>query len=130
MWSRLFHVQQEGRHRQEDDRQDRAHHLLLLDLVVEHGVRGLVLAAQHLVAAEACQALRHRLLHRRGVGSGRELERHAVEGAVHVVGGGQRLVVDPEHAEAALVGHAPQAGEDELGRQRDAGHHQTCDGGR
>ena len=60
------------------------------------------------------------------VGAGRQLDRHPVERALHVVGGGERLLVDPEHAEAALVGHAPQAGEDELGRQCDTGHLQCA----
>ena len=60
------------------------------------------------------------------VGTRRQLHGNAVEGALHVVGGGQRLVVDPEDAETALVGHAPQAGEDVLGRQRHAGQHERA----
>jgi hypothetical protein len=49
----------------------------------------------------------------------REAHREVVEGVVQVVGGGQRVAIHPEDGEAALVRHAPQPGEDVLGRERD-----------
>ena len=49
---RRDHMQQEGGHRQEDRGQHRAQHLLLADLVVQHGVRHLVVAAVRRQSAE------------------------------------------------------------------------------
>ena len=56
----------------------------------------------------------------------REPQRHAVEGALHVPGGRQRVMVYPEHAKVALVRHASQPGEDVFGRQRNAGDAQRA----
>jgi hypothetical protein len=66
----------------------------------------------------------HRVDHRRLRGAGSELERDPVEGAFHVHGRRQFVLVDPEHAERAQVGHAKEAGEDVFGRQADAGDDQ------
>ena len=49
-----------------------------------------------------------------------------VERAGHVIGRSQRFGVDPENTEAALVGHAEEAGEDERRRQRHAAHDQRA----
>ena len=119
-------VEQERRHRQEDRRQHRAHHVLLLDFVGQHRVRGLVGATDRLAPAVGAQAQRqggdHLTLRR----PRREADRDAVERALHVERRLERLRVDPEDAEAALIGHAPQPGEDVLGRQRDALDHQRA----
>ena len=120
------HVQQKGRHRQEDRRQHRADHLLLADLVVQHRVGDLLGAAMRRLAAVRRQLARHFLGHVARRGLRRELERGAVPGAAHVHGGGQFLLVDPEHAERTQVRHAPEAGEDVLGRQGASGDPQQA----
>ncbi len=120
------HVEQERRDTEEDRWQQRAQHALLLDLVVEHRVRGLVGAAMRLPAPvgveHAGQAVDHRAL----VAVRRQLQRQMVECAGHVERRRQRLVVDPEDTEATLVGHAPQAGEDVFGRERHPRHQQRA----
>ncbi len=50
-------------------------------------------------------------------GTGAKAHCHLVECALHVVGGSQRLPVDPEDAEAALIGRTRHAREDVLGRE-------------
>ncbi len=119
-------IEQEGRNREENGRQHGAQHPLLLDLVVEHGVRGLVGAAVGFARAVDGQGTLQCIDHGALSSTGRELDGDAVEGAGHVVGRRQRLGVDPEHAEAAQVGHAEQAREDVVGRQRHAGHAQRA----
>ena len=61
--AREHHMQQKSRHGQKDGGQQGAHHALLLDLVVEHGVRCLVLAAAGVATAigrqQARQAIEH-----------------------------------------------------------------------
>ena len=113
-------VEQEGRHAEKDRRQHGAQHLLFLDLVGEHCVRRLVFTAVRFAATVARELRRQRIDDSALRRARRELHRHAVERAFHVVGGGQRFARHPEHADAAQVGHAHQPGEDVLGRQRDA----------
>jgi hypothetical protein len=121
--ARRHDVQQEGGHRQEDRRQDAAQQVLFADLVVQHRVRHLLDTAVRRNAAEGGELARGLLDHGGARGAGGELERDLVPCAFHVHRGRQLLLVDPEHAEGAQVGHAPQASEDVLGghgRARDA----------
>lgn len=53
---RYHHVEQERRHRQEDRRQHRAQDVLFLDLVLQHRVRGLILAVGFAAAVARDQA--------------------------------------------------------------------------
>ena len=124
--ARHHHVEQKGRHRQEDHRQHGAQHPLLLDLVVEHRVRGLLCTAVRLAPAVAGQQRTHLLRGRALAGPWRELDRQVVDRPLHVVRSGQRVVIDPEDAETAQVGHAKHAGEDVFGRQRSPHHHQRA----
>src|SRR5690606_34105637 len=111
-------VEQEGRHAEEDRRQYRAEDLLLPDLAIEDRMRNLVLATvglAHAVRLQPARQLRHDI----ALGcAGRELGRHLGERSIHVVGSGQGVAVDPEHAEATHVRMAAEAGEDVLGRER------------
>ena len=104
---RRDHVQQEGGHREEDRGQHRAQHLLLADLVVQHRVRHLVVAAVRRQSAEARELAAHGIHGRRVRHAGRELDRHAVERALHVQRRGELVGVEPEHAEGAHIGHPP-----------------------
>jgi hypothetical protein len=114
------HMEQKAGHGQEDAGQHRAQHALLLDFGVQDQVRHLQVTAVRTDAAigreQAVQGVDHRAL----AGTGCQPHRHLVEGARHVVGGCQRLAVDPEHTKAALVGRATHTGENVLGRQANA----------
>ena len=58
-------MQQKGCNGQKNGRQQGAHHALLLDLVIEHGVRCLVLAAPGIAAAIGRQQAREAIEHGR-----------------------------------------------------------------
>jgi hypothetical protein len=113
-------VQQESRHAEEDRRQDAAQQVLFADLVVEHGMRDLLEAAVRRNAAEGGELARGLLDDGGAGGIGRQPERGVGPGAFHVHRGGKLLLVDPEHAERAQVGHAPEPREDVLRRKRGA----------
>jgi len=97
------HVEQEGRHPQEDGREDGGRGLQLLELLGEEAVGELILAA---IGPRAAVGAEHRihavdhLLHR---GARGDAEGGVVEGARHVVGRGQGVAAHPEHAVALEV---------------------------
>ena len=113
----------------EEDRRQHRHHVgELVDLAHQEPVRDLILAR---VGADAAVGREQRIElgdHRLGRGAAQEREREVVEGAVEIVGGGQRLASHAEHAEALLVGHQ-RAGRhrvDVLGRERQADHRERA----
>ena len=65
--ARHHHVEQEGRDAEEDRRQHGAQHALLLDLVVEHRVRGLLVAAVRVAPAVGRRAVRVRRVDHRAL---------------------------------------------------------------
>ena len=58
------------------------------------------------------------------VGARHQRYHHIVEGSLKVEGGGQRLAIHPQHAEALVVGHhgPGYTKEDVFRRQGDADH--------
>ena len=114
------HIQQERRHRKKDHRHDAGHVSQLLDLVREEAIGNLVVTA---VGPQAAVVLGQQVETTNDFGLacfGHQRQRHVVERAVHVEGGGQRLVIHPEDAESQFVGKDVAGANliDVLGRQR------------
>ena len=116
------HVGQERSDGEEDDRQDGRRRPELLDLVHQEPVGDLVFAAESADAAVAVEQPVEVVDHLPRIGAAQQRQRQVVEGAVEIVGRGQRLSPHPQDAEPLLVGHqrAGPDGVDVLRRQRDA----------
>jgi hypothetical protein len=115
-------VEDEGRHHHENQWQHEPERLQLRQLVLHRPVRQLQRArnrAEATVRLQNAVDARDDLIGRR---ARRDRQHDVVEAALHVEGGGERLLVHPENRKAFVVGHqlARPDAVDELRRQRDA----------
>jgi hypothetical protein len=103
------HVEQEGRHAEEDGREDRGGGLQLFQFLRQEAVGELILARIGTRAAIGAQHGVHAVEHVLHVGASGQRRRGVVEGAFHVVGGGERVAAHPQHAVALEVReHGPR----------------------
>ncbi len=117
---------EEGRHAEEDGRDDPGHGPLLLDLAAHEAMGDLEVAPVRPEPAvggeDAVEAGDDRRLRR----AGREAQRHGVEGALHVERRLERAPRHPGDAEVAVVGQEPPGRDrvDVLGGEDHARHQQ------
>ena len=113
-------IDEEGGHQQEDRRQRAAHVVEHVELMIEPGMRGLILpAVGRLPAVRVEQSVEPRDHLALGC-AGLQLDRHRRESTVEIVDAGERLLRHPDDGVAAVIGHqvARPDGVDELGGQR------------
>ena len=119
--ARQRHVDEKGRHEQEDRRHDTAQRIELAQLRVKEGVAQLVFACDGPRAAVAREPVidgLDRLGLRR---AWHQLDRHVVEGAIKIEQRSERLLGHPDDGEAPVVGHQIAGAKrvDEFRRQRE-----------